>query len=294
MEKLFALLASCEENPHVTNGFPSQQASDVELSLTHWGRVTHICISKLTIIGSGNGLSPDRRQAIIWNNAGILSIGPVGTNFSEISIEILTFSFKKMRLKVSSAKWRLFGLGLNELMWARINWQTHSSCWWSVMSWRLCGVGDLWCHDAYVALVICDVMTLMWRWWFVMSWCLCDVGDLWCHDAYVALVICDVMMLMWCWWSVMSWRLCGVGDLWCHDAYVTLLLCLHNHNICTQDFLMIQCSQPYVILSALPRHCLYHKRYTTSPVVTTHANIHLLHKPGRPGTIYLCIITVTS
>ena len=26
--------------------------------LTHWGRVTHICISKITIIGSDNGLSP--------------------------------------------------------------------------------------------------------------------------------------------------------------------------------------------------------------------------------------------
>ena len=84
-------------------------------SLTHWGRVTHICVSKLTIIGSDNGLSPDRRQTIIWTNAGILLIGPLGTNFSEIWIEILTFSFKKMRLKVSSAKWRPFCLGLNVL-----------------------------------------------------------------------------------------------------------------------------------------------------------------------------------
>ena len=33
--------------------------------LTHWGRVTHICVGKLTIIGSDNGLSPERRQAII-------------------------------------------------------------------------------------------------------------------------------------------------------------------------------------------------------------------------------------
>ena len=55
------------------------------------------------------------RQAIIWNNAGILSIGLLGTNFSEIIIEILTFSYKKMRLKVSSAKWRPFCLGLNVL-----------------------------------------------------------------------------------------------------------------------------------------------------------------------------------
>ena len=83
--------------------------------LTHWGRVTHICVSKLSIIGSDNGLSPDRRQAIILTNAGILLIGPLGTDFSEILIEIQTFSFKKMRLKVSSAKWRPFCLGLNVL-----------------------------------------------------------------------------------------------------------------------------------------------------------------------------------
>ena len=83
--------------------------------LTHWGRATHICVGRLTTIGSDNGLSPGRRQAIIWTNAGILLIGPPGTNFSEILIEIYTFSFKKMRLKGSSAKWRLFRLGLNEL-----------------------------------------------------------------------------------------------------------------------------------------------------------------------------------
>ena len=84
-------------------------------NLTHSSRVTHICINKLTIIGSDNDLSPDRRQAIIWTNAGILLIGPLGTNFSEILMEILTFSFKKMHLKVSSAKRRPFCLGLNVL-----------------------------------------------------------------------------------------------------------------------------------------------------------------------------------
>ena len=72
--------------------------------LTHWGRVTHICVSKLTIISSDNGLSPGRRQAIIWTNARISLIGPLGTNFSEILIEIETFSFKKMHLKISSGK----------------------------------------------------------------------------------------------------------------------------------------------------------------------------------------------
>ena len=75
----------------------------------------HICIGKLTIIGSYNGLSPERCQAIIWTNAGILLMGPLGTNFSEILIEIQTFSLKKIRLKMSSAKWCCFRLCLNEL-----------------------------------------------------------------------------------------------------------------------------------------------------------------------------------
>ena len=51
--------------------------------LTHWGRVTHMCVGKLTNIDSDNGLSPERRQAIIWTNAGILLIWPLGTKFSE-------------------------------------------------------------------------------------------------------------------------------------------------------------------------------------------------------------------
>ena len=79
--------------------------------LTHWGRVTHICVCNLTIIGWNNGLSPGRRQAIIWTNAGI---GSLGTN-SEILIEIHALSFEKMHLKRSSAKWRPFCLGLNVL-----------------------------------------------------------------------------------------------------------------------------------------------------------------------------------
>ena len=76
--------------------------------LTHWGRVTHICVCKLTNIDSYNGLSPERRQAIIWTNVGILLIEPLGTNFSEFLIGIHIFSFKKMHLKMSSGKWRTF------------------------------------------------------------------------------------------------------------------------------------------------------------------------------------------
>ena len=83
--------------------------------LTHWGWVTHTCISKLTIIDSDDGLSPGQRQAIIWTNAGIMLIGTSGTVFSDISIENHTFSFKKMHLKMLSAKWQPFCHILNVL-----------------------------------------------------------------------------------------------------------------------------------------------------------------------------------
>ena len=100
------------------------------MGLTHWGRVTHKCVGKLTIIGSDNDLSPGRRQAIIWTNDGILLIGPLGTNFSEILIEIYTFSFKKIHLKVSSGKWRPSCLGLNVLKeWGYFisrHWDIHT------------------------------------------------------------------------------------------------------------------------------------------------------------------------
>ena len=84
--------------------------------------MTHICISKLTIIGSDNCLLPGQHQAIIWANAGILLIGTLGTSFSEILSEICTFSFEKMHLKMLSEKWQPFCLGLNVLT----NWGTYN------------------------------------------------------------------------------------------------------------------------------------------------------------------------
>ena len=83
--------------------------SDMGTTLTHWGRVTHICVSKLITIGSDNDLSPARRQAIISTNVGILSTGSLGTNFSKIH----TFSFKRMHLEISSGKCRPFCLCLD-------------------------------------------------------------------------------------------------------------------------------------------------------------------------------------
>ena len=104
-------------------------------SLTHWGRVTLICVSKLTTIGSDNGLSPARRRAIIWTNDGILLIRTLGKDFSEILSEIHSFSLKKMHLKMSSAKWRLFRLGLNELNSYSVQmlFINSNACCWSMM-----------------------------------------------------------------------------------------------------------------------------------------------------------------
>ena len=112
---------------------------------THSGRVTHICVSKQIIIGSDNGLSPGRRQATIWTNAGVLLIGPLGTNFSEILSEIDTFLFMKMHLKMLSAKWRAPCISLNVLT-IRHNWAGY---WLGNMRHAITygSVGpDLWSH----------------------------------------------------------------------------------------------------------------------------------------------------
>ena len=116
--------------------------------LIHWGRVTHICVSKLTIIGSDHGLSPGRCQAMIWTNAEILLMGPLGTKFSEIFIEMHTFSFKKMYLKMSSGKWQPSYLSLNVLRQTSDS-LAHPSLilWWTGMiscSHLMSGVESLW------------------------------------------------------------------------------------------------------------------------------------------------------
>ena len=66
-------------------------------------------------VGSDNGSSPGWRQAIIWNNTGILLIQSLGPNFSEILSKIHTFSFMKMHWKMMSVIWLQFGFSLNVL-----------------------------------------------------------------------------------------------------------------------------------------------------------------------------------
>ena len=124
-------------------------------ALTHWGQVMHKCVSKLTIIGSDNGLSPGRRQAIIWTNVGILLIRPLGTNFSEILIKIYTFSFKKIHLNVSSGKWRPSCLGLNVL--------THCG----LMMWNDIGRSC----STLIQVMACCLMApshYLNQWWFIV------------------------------------------------------------------------------------------------------------------------------
>ena len=86
----------------------------IQFCIIHRGRVTHICVSKLTIMGSVNGLAPTRwRQAIISTNVGILLIGSQGTNFNDYLIAIHSFHSRKSIRKTSSEKWQPFCLGLN-------------------------------------------------------------------------------------------------------------------------------------------------------------------------------------
>ena len=77
--------------------------------LTHWGRVTHICVGKLTIIAAA------RRQAIIWTNAGILLIWPLGTNFSEILIGIQNIFVQENALENVVCQMASICLSLNVL-----------------------------------------------------------------------------------------------------------------------------------------------------------------------------------
>ena len=74
------------------------QVEDINSSTPSAAYIT-VSVNSVSI-GSHNGLSPDRRQAIIWTNAGILLSGPLGTIFSEIRIKIQNFSFTKMHLKM--------------------------------------------------------------------------------------------------------------------------------------------------------------------------------------------------
>ena len=148
--------------------------------------MTHICVSKLSILGSDNGLSPGRRKAIVWTSAGILLIGPIGTNFSEILIGIQTFSFTKMHLKISSAKCRPFFLGLNVLI-SRLQTHSYSGCYSN-------GGQFLSSHEAlkwspvYIRMWIFQMSSCVYViLWLVSEWNQCILSHVTCESWYTKL-----------------------------------------------------------------------------------------------------------
>ena len=84
---------------------------------THWSRVARICVNKLTITGPDNGLLPSWHQAIVWTNAGILLIGPLGKKLQWNLNRNIMFVLKKIHLKMSSGKRWSSCLSLNVLRW---------------------------------------------------------------------------------------------------------------------------------------------------------------------------------
>ena len=58
-------METIDENVTKESGSTQEVLPNIWSLLTHWSRVTHICVGNLAIIGSDNGLSPGRRQAII-------------------------------------------------------------------------------------------------------------------------------------------------------------------------------------------------------------------------------------
>ena len=105
------------------------------VELTHWGRVMLICVSKLTIIGSDNGLLPGHHQAIIWTSAGILLIGSFGTNISEI-VPFIHFHSRKCIWKCHLQNGVYYRLGPNVL--AMMLRCANVFCTWYSISHEIC------------------------------------------------------------------------------------------------------------------------------------------------------------
>ena len=84
--------------------WPGAEQATTHQLISPWCRI-YASVNWISI-DSGNGLSPIRGQVITWTSAHLPSIEPLGTNFSEIRIQVQNFSFKKMHFKMSSVKWQ--------------------------------------------------------------------------------------------------------------------------------------------------------------------------------------------
>ena len=81
-----------------------------------WLSDAYICVSKLSIIVSDNGLSPGRCQAIIWSSAGILVNWTTGNKLQRnINQNSSIFIHDENAFEMLYGKWRPFCLGLNVL-----------------------------------------------------------------------------------------------------------------------------------------------------------------------------------
>ena len=98
----------------------------------------YVSVNRVSI-GSDDGLSPLRHQAIIWTNVGLLSIENLRTNLSEILINSLTFSFKKLHLKMLSAKSVILSSPQSRVK--------HWACYW-------------WCESVQVIYNVTGLMVL--------------------------------------------------------------------------------------------------------------------------------------
>ena len=106
--------------PPVSHFLPTPPQVDNYKALIHWARVTHICICKPYHNWFRLWLVAWTAPSHYLNNVGILLTGAFGINFSEMLIEIQTFSFKEMHLKMLSGKWGPSCLGLNVVKYSSV------------------------------------------------------------------------------------------------------------------------------------------------------------------------------
>ena len=97
--------------------------------------MTHICVHKLTIFGSEKGLSPERRQAVIWTNVGkFVNSRPQCVQWFPLFYRLIYCHFHKSQLSksnfcvmcpVSSShrRWLLRQRYICAL--ARVSWHSH-------------------------------------------------------------------------------------------------------------------------------------------------------------------------
>ena len=205
------------------SSFPDRQYQGAMLKTGVF--LTHICVNDLTIIGLVNGLWPGRRQVIIRTNAGILLIRPLGTNWSEILIEILIFSFKKMRLTVSSAKRRPFCLVLNVLAATSLLVHDFLCCW----LFQLCNSSPISSKKIWNIGVYCRMTraSLLYHHWHYLTH-LPLVPHIWITRS------CDNRSSIWVWNQVAFWDASSLCWNWIYgsDNGIRNQECFIRHNAC--------------------------------------------------------------